>query len=191
MVSAQSIAGSPRSGRCDPTPGDVPLRRRPLRQPGGLEGFLGGSKASKPDAFPISKLGDLHEGLSDRSAADSAACVGFVDRQDEIPVVLDALAVKVKQLKRLIGRGQELADTLLASVRGIGHTRQHWTELDATVKHVHHALHAALIEGFDPPTKRLHVLPRHRLLPQPHGFEGCAAVEVEDDLRHLVAADGE
>src|SRR2546430_2268873 len=34
------------------------------------------------------------------------------------------------------------------------------------------------VEGVDPPLHDLHVLPRHRLLLQPHGFEGFVLARV-------------
>src|SRR6185295_8745018 len=167
----------------------VLLRHRPrsislLPQPGGFEGFVLVHEALDADQASIAKsIENCGFGVDLHATTPPAS--EFVLKDDHLVACVDELLGTQLRLPVLIPQLERLPDRLDATCDApVRKTAASAMELDLGADEIYHLVRVPVLEGFVDLTHDLDVLPRHRLLRKPGGFEGFGSL-----LEHPKASD--
>ena len=162
---------------------------RLLRQPHGCESLNFASVDAPAGALPVTKPTQVPGGGVDGRVALDPVTPQAQDREGQVAEVahLDNLRTKVGE-----GAGQArppTADPVVAAIAAL-HPGQNRESLHVFVQHGEQGVEVPVLERLKRAIGQFHVLLRHRLLPQPHGFEGVRSTLVHADFRDLAVANG-
>src|SRR5271166_2574105 len=162
------------------------LRHRLLLEPHGFEGFTPRKKCLDRHKPAIARHKTHGELLIQLDVAGSAPHSYASEPQHRLAEVPNLGLLKVELLPRLPHRLEPLSHLVVTSIDDAlngGGTSRHPFDVWGGVAEPHRSV--TLIPGCDALVDDLHVLLRHRLLLQAHGFEGLVAVQEDSDAVDL------
>src|SRR5215211_7329151 len=169
----------------------VHLRHRLLPQPHGFEGFAWVPEPLEARCLPFADRPDGAVSALDLSPAAATASPHCGYHRDALACVDEALDVHAEVsdcVVELVGDRRKGLDAYPGSTfEGIA-----WIDpLDIGVQQVRLRWGGAGSPARVNPADELHVLLRHRLLPQPHGFEGLSFLQEQPPFRDFPVLQGE
>src|SRR5512144_1609246 len=171
---------------------DVLLRHRLLREPGGFEGPVAILVEPQADCLAVAKGPNVDRAVVERKPRVPRLSCQAHGNDDALARVNDLLGVAAQVVEDRRLSLNELDESFASMERALQNAHldndvrinaphQRQKLLAARKRRVHRFV--ALADGLD-------VLLRHRLLPQPGGFEGAVLVEVRREANHLAVAEG-
>src|SRR3954447_10317121 len=150
-----------------------------LPQPHGFEGFGRLSEVAKFGHRPVANRNNTGSRGGDLKAAHAPASALPARDQHVLIKISRPFDLKSPVRPTLAHVAEELEHAVCSHVAHRFANGTHEVHLESSITHRIEGLWVSPIHRGDATEHDLHVLLRHRLLPQPHGFEGFGAV-VED-----------